>query len=615
MSSIISWQTNKLNLCEQIQNELIDNGKRVFFFAVVVLMLFLTGCSKSNSSPNSMSTTVVSIDINGDNYNHRTSAPIQLITDEIFEFKVVLKNNGITTWGRDVEAGQHGASLLSRGDKSHDINDYNETFGTFFVLYPWQNNLVVEPGEQMTYDTIFRAPSTPGKYTMRWQTAEWPLGMNQGSHITETNQSLRDRPINYFNRPFFGTEIVVNIVVTQRQEQSPYISKPGVLDASDFEYVGSFGLPRVWTGMGDFGFYDDKTFRDSGITLRRVSDELRMLLVTGTYQSNLYEVAVPKTLGIITGTDVSSVPTAELRTNFSGQSELVVNHSSESYWDLGSMWYDNETGWLYWTNNTTYPAGGYPAGLPILFYAKLEGDQVVNRQGWLDPLKSDTTVPLCSFMGGVTPIPKSFADTYLEGRRLALGFGGGGSIITHRSVGPSLGAVSVDAHGIVQDNLLPIMYYPYTGAAGIGAAPRDGNYLYLGSSNIPPSPWEGRWTSSDYIRSGVFIEYNDKRGYMTFAHQLVGRRGYDYGGTNFWSKHQNAWYFYDWETLGEAANGTKTGLMPSSFDVVDYPSGNEALHTDSRVSGSCFDAETGLLYLYVKRANGSQPLVHVYKVK
>ena len=379
--------------------------------------------------------------------------------------------------------------------------------------------------------------------------------------------------------------------------------------------MGSFALPRVWTGTGDVGFYDDKVFRDSGITLRRVDNELRMLLVTGTYNSNLYEIAVPElgALGKIIGTDASSVPTAELRTNFSGQSILDINHSNESYWDVGSMYYDQGTGWLYWTNNATYPAGGNSADLPILFYAKLEGDQVVNRQSWKDP-RSDPNVPLCTFMGGVTIIPESFANQYLEGRRLALGFGGSGSIITHRSVGPTLGAVSVDDHGIVQNDLLPIMYYPYTGAAGNDAAPRDGNYLFLGTSNIPPSPWEGRWTSADYIRSGVFIEYNGKRGYMTFAHQVVGRRGYDYGGANFWPKHQNAWYFYDWETLGSAANGTRTGLMPSSFGVVEYPSGNAVTPTESRVGGSCFDPETGLLYIYVKRANGSQPLVHVYQI-
>jgi len=597
-------------------------GDRCLFFPAAGIPIFfltvlsMTACQNpAGSSIKESSSDTVSIEISGFPFDNGTSAAVQLITDEIFQFKVVLQNNGTTTWG-NAASGQHGASLLSRGDPGTEVNgkrpdDYNETFGTFFVLYPWQNSLVVEPGGQMTYDTIFRAPSTPGTYTMRWQTAEWPLGRNQGSHISETNQSLRDRPINYFNRPFFGTEIVVDIVVTQREGQPPYVSKPGVLDASDFDYVGSFALPQVWTGLGDVGFTDTKTFRDSGITLRKVGDELRMLLVTGTYQSNLYEIAVPQTLGKIIGNDVSSVPTAALRTNFTGQSIFDIN---EGYWDVGSMWYDQQTEWLYWTNNATYPAAGYPDGLPILFYAKLEGNQVVNRQSWLDPLKSDPTVPLCSFMGGVTTIPKSFADAYLEGRRLALGFGGSGSIITHRSVGPSLGAVSVDAQGIVQDNLLPIMYYPYTGAAGNDAAPRDGNYLFLGSSNIPPSPWEGRWTSGDYIRSGVFIEYNGKRGYMTFAHQVVGRRGYDYGGTNFWSKHQNAWYFYDWETLGGAANGTKTGLMPSSFGVVDYPSGNAELHTDSRVSGSCFDPETGLLYLYVKRANGSQPLVHVYKV-
>ena len=183
--------------------------------SVVVLPIFLivlstTACIDpllnffwSNNQPDGSSSSITSIEINGIPYNRASGIRPVLVTDEIFQFKVVLQNNGITTWG-NAASGQHGASLLSRGHSSHDPNDYNETFGTFFVIYPWQNHLVVRPGESMTYDTILRTPSTPGTYTMRWQTAEWPLGMSQGSHISETNQSLRNREINYFNRPFFG---------------------------------------------------------------------------------------------------------------------------------------------------------------------------------------------------------------------------------------------------------------------------------------------------------------------------------------------------------------------------------------------------------------------------
>ena len=159
------------------------------------------------------------------------------------------------------------------------------------------------------------------------------------------------------------------------------------------------------------------------------------------------------------------------------------------------------------------------------------------------------------------------------------------------------------------------MYYPYSATDESTRCIRDGNYLPVGTGTpLPLSPWEGRWTNNDVVKTGVFIEYGGKRGYLTFAHQVAGRLSYDFAGSNLFGQYQNVWYFYDWEDLGKAIHGTKTGLTPSSFSVVNYPSSHSVLPADGRVSGSCFDPETGLLYLYVKRANGSDPLVHVYKV-
>ena len=593
--------------------------KRVIPFISILPALILTACINpfSNNGQNSssnISSTFLSVEINDEYYTHGTSAPIQLKAGEIFRFRVVLQNTGTTTWGREAAQGQHGASLLSRGDSTHDANDYNDTFGTFFVLYPMQSSLVVKPGEQMTYNTVLRAPEEAGFYTMRWQTAEWPMGLDPGNHRSSN---------------FFGREIIVNIVISPGEAPvHTFDPREGVLNASDFEYVGSFKLPELWPfylrdNYG--GFADEKIYLDSGIALRRVNGELRLLALTGTYQNRLYEVAVPdlaviETLGSIKSTNLSSVPTAETRNIFSGQYNFLVNNGvGGQSWTQGGMWYDQDTDLLYWTNNIYYPASGnYAFDTPIVFYARLEGEgesaQVVDRERWIDLRNSGA--PVGSYMGGVTDIPQSFADSYLNGQRsLALGFGGAGSITTTRSLGPALGAVPLYNNGSLGSNVQAIMYYPYHATDESTRCIRDGNYFHVGNSlPLPASLWEGRWTNNDIIRSGVFIEYNNKRAYLTFPHQVIGRVAYDFSGANFFGQYQSAWYFYDWEDLGNAINGTKTGLIPSSIHIVDYPSSHTTLSSDGYVSGSCFDSETGLLYLYVKRANGANPLVHVYRV-
>ena len=67
-------------------------------------------------------------------------------------------NTGMTTWGnaRDIEDA-HSASLLSRGNPStanengQRQDDYNETFGTFFILNPMQFGVGVNGPYEPTF--------------------------------------------------------------------------------------------------------------------------------------------------------------------------------------------------------------------------------------------------------------------------------------------------------------------------------------------------------------------------------------------------------------------------------------------------------------------------------
>jgi hypothetical protein len=75
--------------------------------------------------------------------------------------------------------------------------------------------------------------------------------------------------------------VAVKIKIVPRTDypptEPPHIA--GTLDFSDFEYAGSFSLPKV-PGVPQ----DEKAFFKSGITLRTVNGEKRMLLTTGTHQ-------------------------------------------------------------------------------------------------------------------------------------------------------------------------------------------------------------------------------------------------------------------------------------------------------------------------------------------
>nr|HPR60615.1 T9SS type A sorting domain-containing protein [Prolixibacteraceae bacterium] len=202
-----------------------------------------------------------------------------------------------------------------------------------------------------------------------------------------------------------------------------------------------------------------------------------------------------------------------------------------------------------------------------------------------------------------------FASQYTNGRDMAVGFGGYYSICGTASRGPALGAISHPNPEQDTLELLPMMTY----VDGTSACPRDGNYL----SNIywstrPDNPWTGEWTGVDVARAGVFIDMPDKKGYVAFTRQGIGRIGYDYGGYNADGHYQDVWYFYNIADLGAVAIGDKdvTSVLPDTYSPVQYPiSGNIT-------SGACFDEETRMLYVYVMQSipqqYGSKPIIHVY---
>ena len=214
-------------------------------------------------------------------------------------------------------------------------------------------------------------------------------------------------------------------------------------------------------------------------------------------------------------------------------------------------------------------------------------------------------------LGRVTRLPKSFADQYTDGKRLALGFGGYYSIVAPCSRGPALSAIAEpDPAKAKVDSVVNLLGY-----AEPAAASRPGDYFSANAGywHDPPKSREvGQWTLCDYCHSGILIDLADKQGYIAFAKLGTGRLGYDYGAVTNAGEAQY-WYFYDTRQLGEVAKGKqKAGSVMPYLTKLDEGMGGMA-------SGACFDEDERKLYVIRMQAypvgREYHPLVHVYRVK
>ncbi|OGJ99615.1 MAG: hypothetical protein A2487_07855 [Candidatus Raymondbacteria bacterium RifOxyC12_full_50_8] len=250
------------------------------------------------------------------------------------------------------------------------------------------------------------------------------------------------------------------------------------------------------------------------------------------------------------------------------------------------------------------------SGFPMLSASRLENDTIINLKYWYLPIPRLKAWK--GYWGGVTNLPRTFANAYAGGRDLALGFGGYYSICQPASCGPAIAAIHTP--DILQDtlnDLLEVLRYVYPEAAD-----RNGNY-FAANENIwgyqPPNPWTGKFAYNSSCMTGVFVDLPDKKGYITFVKHNIGRIGYDWGGSVLDGHKENNWYFYDFKDLGEAALGNRAmgSVQPSSYVKIDYP----AVSSATTVSGACFDPQTRIMYLYLTFALGSEPVVHAYHVK
>jgi len=379
------------------------------------------------------------------------------------------------------------------------------------------------------------------------------------------------------------------------------------LTASDLEFVGAFKMPA------QVGPSYAETQYGSGLALRRVNGEVR--LFSGTWSAgvpDLYEVTIPT---LTTSAPWNAAPVERV------WGQVLTDRLG----NLQGLYWDETDSRLYYTSSWDYPGDGDDYR-PTLAYLTLDDNNgtATSYGRWGYTNRSFRQVNF-----GLTAIPSDFATEYLDGKRLAAGFGGYQSLISRGpvSLGPSLTAfnppTTEPAGGYLSNT--PLVGYGGSGSWTSGSRPtvnrawrdddvihdiyenigeadgstqntasywhltgdesfywqgysvnglsREGypDYVTFDESAIVTKHWEpgNAFWNTDYIfQSATWIQTANKEGFL-----LLGM--FDTGHVWYWESTSHAegmnykWLIYSREQLASVAQGVtgEDDIQPSRYDT------------------------------------------------
>lgn len=418
-------------------------------------------------------------------------------------------------------------------------------------------------------------------------------------------------------------------------------SAQSVLAESDFTYVGSFRLPRLIEGAEAYLGY--------GLAHRYVNGQLRFFStraagngtssdLTGS-RGSVYEVPAPATRS----TDVTNLPLAtgvQIWGRLGAHADELTQNVLGIFWDevdqkiycstaKGDL-YDGSTNstmlsacTLNDTDGTYYQLGTYRVG-------DADGD---TRPGYK---------ALCN---GSLAIPQSFADTYCNGRRIAVGFGSYHSVMNSGpiSAGPCMVAIETppDAGGAraveLSTNRTTLVYHrysngqtPYTNPL---RGPRADVDYWVDPNNDgqwDPLNGQGYYGLADVgWQTCVWVDSPTKRGVVWFHRLGNGRQWYE--GSDVQTERGSYWVtIYDPLTafapvaLGQAATYSP---MPSTQFQIQLPfrtydsngqfAGWSNQGPGTIIRGVTYDSVTQSLYVAVQNPTGATLtglVVHEYQL-
>lgn len=372
-----------------------------------------------------------------------------------------------------------------------------------------------------------------------------------------------------------------------------------LLQPSDFTYLGSYRVPRNTPVVGG------DTYFANGLTLKYHEGVPHLCTLafdsstSGTTDVNMtiteWADIAPT---IVEAPDdpftLSNYPACTLlldygNTPYIGSDatgrRLAYNGSTLSFVNgvldgmFGIHW-DEIDQRMYWTYGRGYSGStGLESQSPCFGYSTLDYDTAtgvgygpwkVAGQSWK------------ALMGGMVAIPSWFADAYLDGKRLGIGFGGYYSLVSSAdcSLGPSLTAINpitdeADQSAVAATPL--VGYWPYNPTPGVGKGRMD--YTPLGITRRVPSP---TYNDDDYtpefanwddrISGACWIDTGTKHGVMFYGNTSWGYQGYINAVLASLAYKQTG-IIYDPADLADVALGTadRYSIQPTSVWDIAHP--------------------------------------------
>ena len=397
---------------------------------------------------------------------------------------------------------------------------------------------------------------------------------------------------------------------------SPPSTGKTVVRNSDFEYLGAFAMP-VDVGCGGWQSY----YPSAGLAVRRVDASLRFLSGAHVYSGGLiYETDYPG-LSLTAGAWPEATVVGQPCDIYAGRKRLGTEPEAFGFAnETHGLFWDDRTQRLYWSFGDYY--NGDRSNDNVLGYTTF-GDGGVTRGPWRSVDGNVTHSQ--RVRGGTLAIPDSFANAYLGGRSLGIGFGGYYSIIGPGSMGPTLYAIDQPSGDGGTIDPLVLINHPADFSLAQSWAVRPTNY-WIDSIDwaLTPSGDRGYWAPADWIGgAAVWIDEPQKHGLLYFAELGLGRIAYEFG-TITTEGTAPYWYIYDPANIAEVALGTRhpDAVIPTEVAPHTYPATGTPQDSKSgamrRVTGAAYDKTSHTLFLL--EINGKQgdwgqtPLVHAFRL-
>ncbi len=426
---------------------------------------------------------------------------------------------------------------------------------------------------------------------------------------------------------FYLTSQVTEKIPAQSQLAQVGGSGKALFTQNDFKYIGSFVVP--------FDPYQ------RGLAIRTVNGQTHGFTIVWAPSKKIYEYNIPAPS--LNPPYPNATMVKDWGAAGGGKATLDLGNEA-SQLAFRNLFWDSVDQRLYWSYVDQYNAGFGGQNNPTVGYSTIDAAGVVTSFGsWrFTGMLGPGWTGQC-----VTSIPSWFAQSYLNGKRLAAGCGSPESgAVDYNSQGPTLTAfdppVLPTNPELSSLNYKTILGYPYTGEGYANPHPpfRSNTDYFSDFGGWNPLNGQGYWSRND-AGTAVWIDTPTKSGLFYFTALRKGRFWY-YNATTYAQLSTNWWWEYDPADLAAVAQGSKliSDPQPATTWQVNYPNvgwvtegegspgnvgGNGSWTPDGSyfsvgpnvktVTGAFFDPITNLLYIQVKVAGPSfTSLVNVYQV-